>query len=157
MVKKNLLKRISATVIDLIIYHGCLYVYAMYFGEYDSGTYTINESGIIPVMILWFLYFCVLEGTQGGTLGHLMMGLEVIKIKNEPVSVGTAFKRHIADPLDIYFWGLVAIVSIWNTEKHQRLGDLIGKTIVIDTGDEDQVKLKSDRKLIITNANSGYK
>lgn len=120
----------------------------MYFGDYAGGSYTVSGTGVIPVFILWFLYFCVMEGTQGGTLGHLMVGLEVIKIKNEPVSIGTAFKRHLVDPLDLYVCGLVAILTIWNTEKHQRLGDLLAQTIVIDTGDREQLRLKSDRQLI---------
>ncbi len=119
----------------------------MYFGEYERGMYKVSGSGTFPVILMWFIYFCVIEGTQGGTLGHLMMGLQVIKLKNEPVSIGTAFKRHIADPLDIYVWGLVGLVTIWFTEKHQRIGDLIAKTIVIDTGDPEQLTLRKSNHL----------
>ena len=54
-------------------------------------------------------------------------------------------KRHLLDPIDLLFYGIPAIITIKNTEKHQRLGDLWAKTIVIDTMDAEQFQ---ENKLI---------
>ncbi|WP_394335734.1 RDD family protein [Flavobacterium cyanobacteriorum] len=42
-----------------------------------------------------------------------------------------SLKRHVLDPVDMFPFGLIAIITIKNTDKHQRLGDLWAKTIVV--------------------------
>jgi len=39
----------------------------------------------------------------------------------------------LLDPIDMFFFGLIGIVTIKNTDKNQRLGDIWGNTIVVKT------------------------
>ena len=49
-----------------------------------------------------------------------------------------ALKRHLLDPIDILFYGIPAIITVKNSGKHQRLGDMWAKTIVVDIKDPEQ-------------------
>jgi uncharacterized RDD family membrane protein YckC len=44
----------------------------------------------------------------------------------------------LLDPIDILFYGIPAIIAIKNSDKHQRLGDMWAKTIVVDIKDAEQ-------------------
>ena len=74
-----------------------------------------------------------LEIGLGGTLGNSLAGLKAIPENgiNRKLTFGESFKRHLLDPIVMFFSGLIGIVTIKNTEKNQRLGDIWGKTIVI--------------------------
>lgn len=140
-IKKNLKKRIFAALIDYTVFFLMFYIYLLFFGAYDhDGSLKVHGWKVLPLLIIWLGYFVIFEGIFGGTLGHLALGLKVTKLDRRDIGIEQAFLRHIADPLDIYFWGLVALITINFSEKHQRLGDLIAKTIVIDTGDQEQYK-----------------
>jgi hypothetical protein len=61
-----------------------------------------------------------------------MLGLQVVTKNGNRISFGQAFKRHVVDMIDFFFFGIPAFITIKNTSDHQRLGDLLAKTIVID-------------------------
>ena len=53
-----------------------------------------------------------------------------IKTENN-VTFKQSFLRHLVDPIDMFFFGIVAIIIIKNSKESQRLGDLLGQTKVI--------------------------
>jgi uncharacterized RDD family membrane protein YckC len=137
--KPNLKKRILATVLDYGLY--CLFflAYVLYFGHDNTdGGKTVDGIRAVPVFIVWLLYFAGIEGAWGATPGHKLLDLRVVSVGPGPVRFVQALKRHLLDPFDIFFWGIPGIIAIKNTEKHQRLGDLWAKTIVVDTKDSEQ-------------------
>lgn len=140
MIKRNLRRRIFASLIDTLLFFGLLYSYILFFGEKSNGIHQVTGMSVLPIILIWFVYFPIVEGTQGGTLGHLLLDLQVVKLNRERLGIGTAFIRHIVDPLDVYCWGLVAFISIYASEKHQRLGDMLAQTIVINTKDKEQLE-----------------
>jgi hypothetical protein len=60
------------------------------------------------------------------------LGLQVVTKNGNSISFGQALKRHLVDMIDFFFFGIPAFITIKNTPDHQRLGDLLAKTIVID-------------------------
>jgi uncharacterized RDD family membrane protein YckC len=80
------------------------------------------------------LVFILLELFFGATVGNSIVGLELKSLtrNNGQLTFSQSFKRHLLDPLDMFPFGLIGVITIKNTDKHQRLGDLLGKTIVVN-------------------------
>ncbi|WP_026705877.1 RDD family protein [Flavobacterium soli] len=134
--KTNLTKRISATLIDYGIYLLFFSTYISIFGTANlEGGKTVNGFLALPLFIIWLVYFILIEFFNGATLGHHCLDLKVVTLKGMNIGFMQALKRHLLDPIDILFYGIPAIIAIKNSEKHQRLGDMWAKTIVIDTKD----------------------
>lgn len=137
--KKNLKKRILATLFDYGLYFLSFYVYALFVGDDNGkGGYTVNGLLTLPVFLVWFIYFVVIEAYAGATLAHQGYNLKVLTLKREDIDFTHALKRHLLDPIDILIYGIPALLAINNTDKHQRLGDLWANTLVVDTTDPDQ-------------------
>ena len=64
-----------------------------------------------------------------------MVGLRAIPLDGtiRKLTFLESFKRHLLDPIDFCFFGIVAIITIKNTVKNQRVGDLWAKTIVVSS------------------------
>lgn len=137
--KTNLKKRIYATLLDYGLYIFLLYNYVMFFGhENDEGGQTVEGLLALPIFIAWFVYFVVIEALYGATFGHQSFNLKVQTLNRKDIAFNQALKRRLLDPIDILFYGIPAIIAIKNSDKHQRIGDMWAKTIVIDTTDPEQ-------------------
>jgi uncharacterized RDD family membrane protein YckC len=114
-------------------------LYLEYFGvETQEGTKKVEGVMALPVFIAWFIYFVVIESVYNATLGHLAVNLRVLTEDHTDASFIQVLKRHLLYPIDFFIYGIPAFITIANTEKHQRLGDLWAKTIVVDISDPDQ-------------------
>lgn len=129
----NIIKRTLATFIDYVVYCTFWVAYVYNFGYLnEEGGYTVSGLMTFPLTVFWFLYFPVVESLKGQTLGHLVAGLQIVSVSGAPATFIQTFKRRILDPLDLFpFFGLIAFITIKNTEKNQRVGDLFAKTIVV--------------------------
>ena len=137
--KTNLKKRIIATLIDYALFLIPMYMYIMYFGQDNSeGGRTVSGLMTLPIPIVWFIYFVAIEACYGATLAHQGLYLKVLNADRKEIAWTQALRRHLLDPIDILFYGIPAIVAIKNSDKHQRLGDMWAKTIVVDTKDVEQ-------------------
>jgi len=137
--KTNLKKRIFATILDYGLYLLTFYVYLMFFGhENEEGGQTVSGLLALPIFIAWFVYFVVIEAFHGATLGHLGFNLKVLTLNRKDIEFNHALKRHLLDPIDILLYGIPAIIAIKNSDKHQRIGDMWAKTIVVDMTDPEQ-------------------
>ncbi len=77
---------------------------------------------------LLLLYFPLLEGRYGQTLGKRLLGLRVLKESGLPIGYKEAFLRW----LPYYFHMLpVDALFIFFTAKHQRAFDIVAKTVVV--------------------------
>jgi uncharacterized RDD family membrane protein YckC len=79
-----------------------------------------------------FLYFALLEGTQGQTFGKMALGLKVVKEDMTPIGLEQAVIR----AADLFLWGItfgiVALIDlIFVLDTGQRLGDRWAHTVVI--------------------------
>ena len=138
--KKNLLKRIIGTIIAYSIISVFSYLYILIFGHPNEvGEQVVTGFSAFPVIIVWFIYFVIIELMYGGTLSHQALNLKVVTSKRKDINFGNALKRHLLDPIDILvFFGLPALIFINTTEKHQRLSDLWADTIIVDINDLEQ-------------------
>jgi uncharacterized RDD family membrane protein YckC len=128
--------RILATLIDYGIYFILLYIYVSAFGDAKSeGGSEVTGWPVLLVPTFWFVYFVVLEAFNGATPGHDICKLTVLKTNAEKLTLGDAFKRRIIDLIDIFFYGIPALICICNTPKFQRLGDLFAGTVVVKKTD----------------------
>jgi len=141
--KSNLKKRFFATLLDYLLYFSAFSVYIMFFGHDDgNGGQKVNGLLATPIFLFWFVYFIVIEAFSGSTLGHRGFGLKVLTINRYDIGLTQALKRHLLDPIDIFIYGIPGIVAIKNSDKHQRIGDMWAKTIVVDTTDPEQFQDK---------------
>ncbi|WP_047414155.1 RDD family protein [Cellulophaga sp. Hel_I_12] len=144
----NIGKRVLAGFIDYFIIYAVTFFLAYTLGEpNDEGGYSLNGAPALIPMIFWLFMTVGLEQLFGATFGNGLVGLKPISIlehidgriyKNaiQKSTFGQSFKRHLLDLIDMFFFGLVAIITIKNSEKNQRLGDLWAKTTVIKIEDE---------------------
>jgi len=86
---------------------------------------------VVGVGLFVLLYFVVMEGVLGYTLGKYVMGLRVISADGFSLSWGQAIVRNVLLPVDALVGYLVGVICIWATERRQRVGDLVAKTIVV--------------------------
>ena len=82
--------------------------------------------------VVAILNFIVLEGTQGATLGKMLLGLRVVKVNGSPIGLLEALIRNVlraidALPIGYLLGGLLALSS----PLKQRLGDRLAQTVVI--------------------------
>ncbi len=140
--KTNLKKRIISTLLDYAIFLLSTYLYIMLVGhDNDEGGKTVDGLLALPISIVWFIYFVVIEASYGATLAHQGLDLKVLTIHRKEIEWTQALKRHLLDPIDILLYGIPAIIAIKNSDKHQRLGDMWAKTIVVDLKDKEQFLL----------------
>jgi len=138
--KPNLRKRTIAAILDYGFFYTATFAYIMYFGEDDEeGGKTVRGLLAVVVPIAWALYFVVIETISEATLGHQALNLSVKTIDRKPITLKQSLKRHLLDPIDILMFGIPARIAIKNSDRHQRLGDMWAKTIMVDLEDKEQI------------------
>ena len=86
---------------------------------------------ITPLIVLG--YFTYFEGKKGRTLGKKVMDLKVVKDTGGQISMTESLIRNVLRIIDVLpqFY-IIGIVSIYLTEKSQRVGDLAAGTQVVE-------------------------
>jgi len=129
--------RILASLIDYIAIGCFFWLFVHMYGEPNAtGGYTVNGIKALVPIGFWFIYLIVIESLFNATMGHFILGLKVVKTDGERIDFIASLKRHLADPFDFFFFGVVGIILIKNTVLNQRLGDIWAKTIVITDKEE---------------------
>ena len=137
--KTNIKKRIIATLLDYSLFFIPVYIYVMYFGQSnEEGGKTLTGNMALIVPIVWLIYFVIIEAYWGATFAHQALNLKVFTAEGKEIKWTHALKRHLLDPIDIFFYGIPAIIAIKNSKKHQRLGDMLANTVVVDINDSEQ-------------------
>ena|SRR5688572_24126244 len=126
-------KRGLGAAIDYAITYTVTIAYVIAFGQANDGQdRTVDGVEALPLVIFWFLYFPVMEGVTGQTLGKKIMGIRVIMLSGSDITIWRSFVRRIFDAVDLMFFGIVGLLVINSSDKRQRVGDLIAKTIVVE-------------------------
>ena len=88
---------------------------------------------------LLLLYFTLLEGTLGRTVGKTMLGLRVARVDDARMDVAHSFLRNLLRLLWVTPFAPLVVVMValdaWSlsaTELDQRMGDLAAGTVVLD-------------------------
>ena len=137
-------RRILATIVDatviFVMYIVVGFLVAIPFGaarEGDGGvSFSLNG---LPALILFvlllasvFLYYMLMEGYLGRTLGKMLLGIKVVREDNGRVpGPGAAALRTVLRIIDGLFSYLVAFIAVLASQKNQRLGDMVANTLVV--------------------------
>lgn len=106
-----------------------------------TGTPSISTApnpfgwiGSIISLLIFFLYFILLEGAYGQTVGKMAVKIKVVREDGTKIDYGDATVRNILRIIDLipYFVPyLLGAILIWSSDKKQRLGDRAGHTVVV--------------------------
>ena len=107
---------------------GYIYTGSFPFAVYGTNAFLISTStGLISL-----IYFVLLEGSLGQTIGKMITGIKVVKTNGEPCDFKSSFIRNILRIVDAIFAYIVGAVLIARSDKKQRFGDRIADTTVIN-------------------------
>jgi uncharacterized RDD family membrane protein YckC len=106
-----------------------LFAYQLGLGK-DKGI--INLDGVVVVMtVIWILYFTLLTGDGGQTLGKKLLGIRVVRTDGSSVTYIKAFVRSLGYFLSIFFGTFLGFLwALWDRRK-QAWHDKIAGTLVI--------------------------
>jgi uncharacterized RDD family membrane protein YckC len=130
-------RRIVATIADGLIFGALFSVMTMLFGNITSVG-PANWNGSMPVLpsllygVIGVLYYILLEGYLGQTVGKMVLGIKVVREDNGEVpGLGGATIRTLLRLIDGLFSYLVAFIAVLISGKNQRLGDMAAHTLVV--------------------------
>jgi uncharacterized RDD family membrane protein YckC len=101
-----------------------------------SNMSSISVGFIVAAAVIgffvWFLYFTLLEGHYGQTIGKMALNIKVVKEADGlPIGYGEAAVRTILRIIDGLFDYLIGAIFIWTSDKKERLGDRVAHTVVV--------------------------
>ena len=84
--------------------------------------------------LIAILYYVLLEGIAGGTIGKFVTGIRVVNEDGTKLGWSSAVVRNVARVVDAFPYGLpylVGAISVWVSPAKQRLGDRWANTVVV--------------------------
>ncbi|MGZ4851629.1 MAG: RDD family protein [Halobacteriota archaeon] len=105
-----------------------------------TGTVSIGPGygfGIAIAFIIELLYFTLLSGRYAQSVGMMAVRIKVVREADfGKISYGAALARTIfllIDAIPFVIPYLIGAILIWSSDKKQRLGDRVARTVVIKT------------------------
>lgn len=124
-----------ATILDCIVLMLISWIMASMFGTTSSTGFDLNGAPFFAMLLIGFLYYVVLEGTIGATLGKLVIGLRVVKTDGSSCDISSSIIRNVLRIVDsLPFFYLLGIILIVTSQRKQRLGDRLAGTMVVKRG-----------------------
>jgi uncharacterized RDD family membrane protein YckC len=139
-------RRAGARVLDLIIHYLAGFIVAFMIaiiavalqrilGRSAANTLQSMEHPVVPGFFYALVGFCVyeivMEGLHGSTFGKRLCGIVVLSEDHRPCGIRGAIIRSLAFIFDGLFFGLVADMSMRNSTRQQRFGDVWARTVVV--------------------------
>lgn len=126
-------RRFLAVVIDAVV--GIVWSYPFADVERRSGFFGVHlrGGGFVAAVAITILYFVVMEGLFGATIGKFATGIRVVRADGTRLGVGAAVIRNLLRVIDVLPTAyLLGAILIWTSSKKQRLGDRLAKTVVVE-------------------------
>lgn len=129
-------RRIVATIIDGILFGIVSGVLRAFFG---TGTSTsgfrvtqLSTRGNLALLAAAALYYILLEGLVGRTVGKMVTGIKVIDADTgNPPGIVSAAVRTASRVIDGLGGYLVGFIIVLVSDRRRRLGDIAAKTLVV--------------------------
>jgi len=134
-----LLSRFLAFLIDIIILGvfsmGLFIVLVLMIPNADTTNFdTFSVVWAVLTLIVSFIYFLLFH-IEGQTLGKMALGIKVVtESAQEKITVLQSFLRTLLLVVDLMPYlipGLLALVAMAASDRNQRIGDILTKTVVI--------------------------
>ncbi|QEC66246.1 RDD family protein [Panacibacter ginsenosidivorans] len=122
-------ERIVACIIDLVIFVAWFIITSLIFSYADFSW--LNVFINLPIA-----FYSLLSETflNGQSVGKKVMGIKVISLNGSQASFSQYLIRWLFRLVDIWIGsGVIAVIMVAATEKHQRIGDLIAGTTLVKT------------------------
>jgi uncharacterized RDD family membrane protein YckC len=131
---------VLAALIDIVVIFCLAIVLVFTVGDteysYVNGVYypynVIEGAKFYVYLGLILLYFFVSESISGRTLGKRLLKLRVLSLDRtpaRPTAIATRSLLRLVDWLPFFY--TLGYVFAASTRRHQRLGDLLAKTVVV--------------------------
>ena len=124
---ETLLARIGAFLVDFLVLGVALGLLVVVTGFISDGL-AVVVGGLSGLLV--FAYFIYMEGTYGQTIGKRVLGIVVVKADGSACDMKASVIRNVLRIVDGLFGYLVGLVVILVTDDDQRVGDLVGDTVV---------------------------
>jgi membrane protease YdiL (CAAX protease family) len=123
-------RRALAALLDNAVW---LMAYFWFFGAIVAALYDESvEAGSIALLVyfsLWFNYFAFCEWRWGQTIGKNATRIMVVSDDGGRLTFGQASMRGLLRLID---WLVIGWLMIATGKRHQRLGDRVAKTLVVE-------------------------
>ena len=129
-------RRIVATLVDGFLF-GCLSsLFTRVFGweRAESGfdLTRLDNSGSAALFVVVLLYYILLEGFTGRTLGKLVTGIRVVDaVTGDRPGPWAATVRTLLRLIDGLLGYLVGMIVVAGSARRRRLGDMAARTLVV--------------------------
>lgn len=144
--------RLLAVVVDAAVLSAVFFpvtrvvkgVWLMSAGDHrwTSGWF-VTDPLCLAFLAAMFLYFVLLEGLIGATLGKRALGLRVVGDDGRPPGLSRAVVRNLLRAVDsLPAFGILAAVLITSSDDRTRLGDRVAGTWVVRTTAGKEVVLR---------------
>jgi len=90
-------------------------------------------GGVISLLV-FFLYFILLEGAYGQTVGKMAVKIKVVREDGTKIDYADSTVRNVLRIIDLIPFVvpyLLGAILIWSSDRKQRLGDRAGHTVVV--------------------------
>jgi len=138
--------RAIATILDIVAAASPFAVIGMWAavrwgGVTPNGFQLQGTAAVVTislVVVLWFLYVWLLEGLLGATLGKFILNLRVRRLDGSGIGLSKSLVRNLSRVVDAIGVYLVGFLIANFSNRKQRLGDHLAKTVVVH-GDSGKV------------------
>jgi uncharacterized RDD family membrane protein YckC len=127
-VSEGALMRGAALVIDIVLLAIVGFIINTIVGDTIGGCVSF---------IIGIVYWVGMPVYQGGTVGKMVLGLEIVKENGDRVDLGASAIRYLLYIVDFFPYiipGLVGALTISSSPTKQRVGDRVAKTLVVKKG-----------------------
>ncbi len=136
----SLASRFVAVLIDSLAFIGVFWLIGSLVANTtdDTTEYGFNLEGSPAIVVLllsmavYFLYYILLEGITGATLGKMVMGIRVERTNGGPAGFAAAAVRNVLRIVDGLFGYLVGLIVALTSRLRQRIGDRAAGTVVVN-------------------------
>jgi uncharacterized RDD family membrane protein YckC len=129
-------RRVVATLLDSVVLSVVTGALNTLFGTNgDVSGYDMTQmsfGGAVLILVVTALYFILMEGLLGRTLGKMVTGIRIVdEATGTKLNVGQAFTRTVLRLVDGLIAYLVGFIIVMNSDRRRRLGDIAAKTLVV--------------------------
>lgn len=136
-------ERAIACLLDAVIVTVASLIMAGLFSTFGSPISDILYSLILVPFIVFYSFTMELLN-NGQSLGKMALRLRVQRLDGEAITANDYLMRWIFRGIDIYFSvGTVGTLSVIATNRNQRVGDLLGNTIVVNVSKRERLSIEN--------------
>lgn len=130
-IPKLMFRRTSAFFFDYGLYLLYLKLNFLLFAEKAASGTILRGYPSFFALVVWFVYFPIIECFSGKTLGKKMLNIRVVRKTGKKPFLRQTIIRHLMDFPDVLFFTIFIFIMHDSLKIPRRIGDRLGKTWVV--------------------------